>query len=61
MPPAGADLLVDVVVAGVKVTIGVRIAAFAELGFAPANSSVSIDTQVGSTLPGENLVASVRF
>ncbi len=69
--PTGADLLVDVVVAGVKVITGVKIAsgataggtlAFAELGFVPADTPVTIDiTQVGSTFPGENLVASVRF
>jgi len=69
--PTGADLLVDVVVAGVKVITGVKIAAgatvgstlaFAELGFVPADTPVSIDiTQVGSTFPGERLVASVRF
>ena len=36
--------------------------AFAELGFVPADTPVSIDvTQVGSTFPGENLVTSVRF
>ena len=36
--------------------------AFAELGFIPADTPVSMDiTQVGSTFPGERLVASVRF
>ena len=54
--PTGADLLVDVVVAGVKVITGVKIAAgataggtlaFAELGFIAADTPVSIDiTQV---------------
>ena len=69
--PTGADLLVDIVVAGVKVITGVKIAAgqtlgstaaFAELDFIPADTPVSMDiTQVGSTIPGERLVASVRF
>ena len=69
--PTGADLLVDVVVTGVKVITRVKIAArttagstlaFAELGFVPADTPVSIDvTQVGSAFPDENLVASVRF
>ncbi len=58
------------VVAGVKVITGVKIAAGAtvggvfggELGFVPADTPVSIDiTQVGSGFPGENLVVSVRF
>ena len=36
--------------------------AFAELGFIPADTPATIDlTQVGSTFPGERLVASVRF
>ena len=69
--PLGADLLVDVVVGGVKAIAGVKIAAGeaaggtaagVELGFVPADTPVSIDiTQVGSTFPGETLVASVRF
>ena len=62
--PTGADLVVDMVVAGVKVITGIKIAAgtrtgytlaFAELGFVSADTPVSIGvTQAGPMFPGEN-------
>ena len=67
----GADILVDVVVAAVKAITGVKIAAgqtlgstaaFAELGSIAKDTPATIDvTQVGSSFPGQRLVASVRF
>ena len=69
--PLGDDIQVNVVVGGVDFITGIQIddgkeigstAAFAELGFIPADTPFTVHvTKVGTTFPGERLVASVRF
>ncbi len=69
--PVGDDIEVNLVVGGVALITGIKIedgkeigatAGFAELGFIPADTPFTIHiTKVGTTSPGERLVASVRF